>query len=139
MLLIALLLAGPGIALAQVETWRDLTVAPEHRCSPYDRSDYRYPKSIEQRIVEGLGEVIWSPDTGEQFSGTKETDIEHIVATSEAHDSDLCAHGVGTRRDLLLDCKPTMLYIASQAIWRMRVVRNVPGKIIAREYPLSGR
>lgn len=61
-----------------------------------------------------LGCIIWSPYTGEQFSGTKETEMEHIAATSEAHDSDLCAHGVGTRRDLLLDCKPAMLYIASQ-------------------------
>ena len=26
---------------------RDLTVAPEHRCTPYDRDDYPYPQSIE--------------------------------------------------------------------------------------------
>ena len=36
----ALAFSGTGRA----ETWRGLTVAPEHRCSPYDRKrDYRYP------------------------------------------------------------------------------------------------
>ena len=36
----ALVLVGP----ASAETWRGLTVAPEHRCSPYDRKrDYPYP------------------------------------------------------------------------------------------------
>ncbi len=39
----ALALAGT----AQAETRRGLTVAPEHRCSPYDRQrDHRYPQSV---------------------------------------------------------------------------------------------
>ena len=48
---------------------------------------------------------IFSPYTGEQFATIKNTDIEHIVARSEAHDSGLCAADAATRkafsRDLL--------------------------------------
>ena len=32
-------------------SWRGLVVAPEQRCSPYDADDYRYPQSVEDRIV----------------------------------------------------------------------------------------
>ena len=32
---------------ASAETWRGLTVAPENRCSPYDKAgDYPYPQSV---------------------------------------------------------------------------------------------
>ena len=34
---------------------------------------------------------IYGPYTGRCFGSTRETDIEHMVATSEAHDSGLCA------------------------------------------------
>ena len=97
------LMAGAP-ATAQ-ETWRGLTVAPEHRCSPYDRSDYPYPQSVERKIVASMGGAVYGPYTGRVFAGTGETDIEHVVATSEAHDSGLCAAGRATRkafaRDLL--------------------------------------
>ena len=46
------------------ETWRGLTVAPEHRCAPYDKKrDYPYPQSVERDIVRALGAVsnTWSP------------------------------------------------------------------------------
>ena len=73
------------------DTWRGLTVAPEHRCSRYDKArDYPYPQSIEGDIVRSYGEV-YGPYTGTCFASTTETDIEHIVAASEAHDSGLCA------------------------------------------------
>ena len=40
------------------ETWRGLTVAPESRCSPYDKKrDYPYPQSVERDIVRELGAV----------------------------------------------------------------------------------
>ena len=78
-------------------TWYGLVVAPEGRCSPYDSDDYPYPQSVEARIVEGMGGIIYGPYTGIYFSSTKETDIEHIVARSEAHDSGLCAADAGTR------------------------------------------
>ena len=76
---------------AQGETWRGLTVAPEHRCAPYDKKrDYPYPQSVEPEIVRALG-AVYGPYTGTCFTSQTETDIEHIVAASEAHDSGLCA------------------------------------------------
>ena len=85
-------------------TWRGLTIAPEDRCSPYDADDYSYPQSVEDDIVSSLGGV-YSPYTCESFDSDTETDIEHIIARSEAHDSGLCSADAGTRtqfaRDLL--------------------------------------
>ncbi len=67
-------LALPDTAWA--ETWRGLTVAPEHRCCAYDRQrDYRYPQSIERQIVRRLG-AVYGPYTGTCFASTTETDIE---------------------------------------------------------------
>ena len=38
------------------EQWCGLTVAPEDRCSPYERhEDYTYPRSIERDIVHRAG------------------------------------------------------------------------------------
>ncbi len=70
--------------------WRGITVAPEDRCSPYDSRDYHYSPSVEPRIVDAQG-GIYGPYTGTWFGDIRETDIEHIVARSEAHDSGLCA------------------------------------------------
>ena len=77
--------------------WRGLVVAPEDRCSGYSAGHYSYPASIEAHIVQALG-GIFSPYTGEWFDRTQQTDIEHIVARSEAHDSGMCAHPVIVRR-----------------------------------------
>lgn len=80
-------------------------IAPPHRCSPYNSDDYSYPQSVEPRIVNRMGGRIYGPYTGRCFASTRETDIEHIVARSEAHDSGLCAASVTVRqafaRDLL--------------------------------------
>ena len=66
-------------AAAPAETWRGLTVAPEHRCTEYDKKrDYPYPPSIEDDIVRALGGV-YGPYTGTCFSSPRETDIEHVV------------------------------------------------------------
>ena len=70
-------------ALAPTTTWRGLMVADENRCSSYDPDDYSYPQWVEDDIVEQLG-GIYSPYTCETFGSTRETDIEHIVARSEA-------------------------------------------------------
>ena len=82
-----------------------IPLAEENRCTPYDADDYAYPLSVETEIVAGLGGRIYSPYSGETFASAAETDIEHIVARSEAHDSGLCAADAATRsafaRDLL--------------------------------------
>ena len=110
----ALALFGTGRA----ETWRGLIVAPEHRCSPYDRNqDYHYPQSIEREIVHRLG-AVYGPYTGTCFSSTSETDIEHMVATSEAHDSGLCATDRATRARFATDLRN--LTLASPGVNRHR-------------------
>ena len=77
------------------QLWRGITVAPEDRCSPYDSDDYPYSPSVEPKIVDAQGGT-YGPYTGTWFESIKETDIEHIVARSEAHDSGLCAVGPAT-------------------------------------------
>ena len=89
---------GDGLGL-----WRGLAVAPEHRCSPYDSDDYSYPQSVESRIVASMGGIIYGPYTGTYLASMSETDIEHIVARSEAHDSGLCATDPATKRRFAAD------------------------------------
>lgn len=90
------------LGIGSAETWRGLVVAPEHRCSPYQASDYSYPQSVEPRIVAEIGKV-YGPYTGRCFGSRGETDIEHMVARSEAHDSGLCAVDAETRRRFARD------------------------------------
>ena len=98
---VAFALAGTAAA----ETWRGLTVAPEHRCSPYDKAgDYPYPQSVEREIVREL-DAVYGPYTGTCFSSTRQTDIEHIVAASEAHDSGLCAADRASRKRFAQDLR----------------------------------
>ena len=82
--------------------WRGITIAPENRCSPYDSDEYRYSPSVEPRIVAAQG-GIYGPYTGTWFESIKGTDIEHIVARSEAHDSGLCAAGPATWSEFASD------------------------------------
>ena len=101
----AVFLAFALVNTASAENWRGLPVTPEHRCSPYDKKrDYPYPQSIEQEIVQQLG-AIYSPYTGTCFASTTDTDIEHIVATSEAHDSGLCSAHHETRARFARDLR----------------------------------
>ena len=93
------------VAGVSAETWRGLTVAPEHRCAPYDKKrDYPYPQSVERDIVRELG-AVYGPYTGTCFASTRETDIEHIVAASEAHDSGLCAADAATKARFARDLR----------------------------------
>ena len=87
---------------AGADSWRGLTVANEHRCSQYSARDYRYGQSVEPRIAESLG-GMWSPYDLQEFSSLRQTDIEHIIARSEAHDSGLCAASPATRKAFASD------------------------------------
>ena len=84
-------------------TWRGLTVAPEHRCAPYDREHYPYSQSVEGHIIASMGGRVYGPYTRRHFASRRETDIEHMVATSEAHDSGLCAADATTKRRFASD------------------------------------
>ena len=88
---------SPASSASRPRRGGGLTVAPEHRCAPYDKKrDYPYPQSAERDIVRELG-AVYGPYTGKCFASTRETDIKHIVAASEAHDSGLCAADAATR------------------------------------------
>ena len=87
----------------EAEIWRGLLVASEHRCAPYERDDYPYPQSVEREFIVSMGGRIYGPYTGRHFASRGETDIEHMVATSEAHDSGLCAASAATRARFATD------------------------------------
>ena len=115
----ALVLPGlllPGLSLAQGDLWRGIPVAPENRCSPYDRDDYPYSQSVELQIIAREGGQICSPYTNECFESRFDTDIEHIIAVSEAHDSGLCAASAATRAQFASDLRN--LTLASPALNR---------------------
>ena len=107
--------ASHGRVLA-ADTWRDLVVAPEHRCAPYDRAAYPYSQSVEAEIVASMGATIYGPYTGRHYRSFKDTDIEHIVAVSEAHDSGLCAASPSVRRRFASD--PLNLTLAAPEVNR---------------------
>ena len=79
-----------------------IRIADENRCTPYRQEDYPYPQSVELDIIESL-DGIYSPYTGQCFEGRSETDIEHIVARSEAHDSGLCSGTSDTKAAFATD------------------------------------
>ena len=111
----------PAVLHAQEPT---ITIEPENRCSPYSRSNYTYPQSVEDSIIARMGGRVYSPYTGESFASKRETDIEHMVAVSEAHDSGLCAASAATRRAFARDLDN--LTLASAALNRYdKVAKDV--------------
>ncbi|MEI8673928.1 hypothetical protein P4S60_00160 [Pseudoalteromonas sp. Hal040] len=102
--LILLLSIYCGFSFANQGMWNGLVVEPENRCSLYDKSEqYPYPQSVEDEIVEIMGGIVYGPYTGRYFDNDRETDIEHIVATSEGHDSGLCKATASTRIQFATD------------------------------------
>ena len=68
LLLLAVFFVAFGTA---AETWRGLVIAPEYRCSSYDKKrDYPYPQAIEREIVRRLG-AVYGPYTGTCFASTR--------------------------------------------------------------------
>lgn len=114
---LTLLIGGFSTAFAQ-ETWLGLVIAPEYRCSTYDRSDYPYSQSVEREIIAEMGGRIYSPYTGTYFGSPCDTDIEHMISLSEAHDSGLCGRSAAVKRQFASD--PLNLTLAAP-----RLNRNV--------------
>lgn len=99
------------------DIWRGLEVAPENRCSPYDKKEqYPYPQTVEDTIVELMGGLVYGPYTGRYFDSDRETDIEHIVAASEGHDSGLCSASAKVRERFATD--PLNLTLAAPRVNR---------------------
>ena len=107
------------------DTWQGLTIEPEFRCSPYNSKEYSYPQSVEPQIIEMIGK-IYSPYTGRCFTSRYETDIEHIVARSEAHDSGLCAASRDVRRKFSSDLLNLTL-ASPQVNRRQKVAHDAAG------------
>ena len=105
--------------------WRGITVASEDRCSDYEAGDYHYLPSVEPRIVDAQG-GIYGPYTGTWFDSIRDTDIEHIVARSEAHDSGLCAADPETRDRFASDI--LNLTLASPSVNRHQKVAKDPSE-----------
>ena len=98
------------------EMWRGVFVAPEDRCAPYDRRDYAYnSRVLEARLMRELGGV-YAPYTGSCFQDSRETDVEHIIALSEAHDSGMCGRPQGEKARFASD--PLNLTLASPEVNR---------------------
>ncbi len=121
-----LFLANWGVI---ADTWQGLKVEPENRCSPYISKDYSYPQSVEPNIIRSIGK-IYSPYTGRCFASRYETDIEHIVARSEAHDSGLCAASLSVRRQFASDL--LNLTLASPQVNRHQKVHHDAGEWLPR-------
>ena len=89
-LLVFSLLGFFSVTSQAAETWQGLIVSAEFRCSPYQSEDYKHSQAVEDHIIRTMQNRIYSPYTGTYFSSKFETDIEHIVAKSEGHDSGMC-------------------------------------------------
>ena len=117
----AILGAATALALLSLpttagDTWRGLSIAAEHRCSPYNKNDYGYSQSLERTVIASMRGRIYGPYTGTHFKSHRDTDIEHIVARSEAHDSGLCSADPATRGRFAND--PLNLTLAAPAVNR---------------------
>ncbi len=88
--------ASAAAAQAQESVWRGLIVEPEDRCAPYERADYAYPPSREKDVQDEIGPAAggwYGLYEARVFASGRETDVEHVVAAAEAHDSGLCGRG----------------------------------------------
>ena len=96
---------------SDAESWRGLRVCSERPREGYDRDDYGTGyRSLEDEIIAALPATmkengkVYTPYSCIAFditpSGTAATDIEHIVALAEAHDSGIADD---QRRDIASD------------------------------------
>lgn len=115
------LVAGVGgmFPTGAQESWRGLQVAPENRCATYESDDYHTPQRVADAVIADHG-GIYSPYTGEWFDTKRQTDIEHIVARSEAHDSGLCSASARRKHEFAEDL--LNLTLASPSVRRHQKV-----------------
>lgn len=100
--LFAILVFAPSFALAQRSSF-GLELAPESRCSDYDRTLYPYRQPLELTVAFDHRSGIYDSYTGVVFTQRVDLTIEHIVPLAEAHDSGLCAASPETRQHFASD------------------------------------
>ena len=91
---------------ASAETWRGLTVAPESRCSPYDKKRH-YPIRSWSRATSSATSARCTGPTRSRASHRLVRPISNTLwrPTSEAHDSGLCAEDAETRARFARDLR----------------------------------
>ena len=106
-LVTSIIMIGSGsVGYSEEKTWNNLAIAPENRCAPYVRRDYSYNSKIEPRIIEYsdiMNGIIYAPYSNITLDNFKQTDIDHIVSLSEAHDSGLCDASLEEKRSFAND------------------------------------
>ena len=118
---------------ADAEVWRGLQVCPEQDRTGYDRADFGSAySSLEDEIIAGLPATmkaagqVYTPYSCIAYditaNGTAATDIEHIVALAEAHDSGIAD---GARRTFASDLDN--LTIADPAVNSRKSDRDAGG------------
>ena len=113
-------MANPQATKAGQKTWRGLVVENECPRKGYNRGDYRSTSSrvLERKIIEREGGRIYSPYTKKVFASRDDTQVEHIVALAEAHDSGLCRANVETKKRFGSDLEN--LTLASETVNRRK-------------------
>ena len=79
---------------------------------------------MEDATISLLGDVV-SPYTCELFASKRDTEVDHIVALSEAHDSGLCRADAETKRRFARDV--ANLTLASPSLNRSKGARDGAG------------
>ena len=106
-----------------VETEDQSIARCDSRQRDYDADDsqtygaYEADRELEGRIVIQQGDRVYSPYDGQTFGSVEDTDIEHVVARSEAHHSGLCKASAATKRSFVLD--PHNLTLAAPLVNRV--------------------
>ena len=99
-------------------SWRGLVVADELTCRSYDRKrDYL---NIEEAVIARQG--MASLYTGKTFDGPRDSEVDHIVALREAHDSGLCEADRALRHQFAHDLGN--LTLASPRVNRQKGARD---------------
>ena len=119
-------LAGAMVCCALVgsgeERWRGLVVAPEFRWRPPTTGRTTAIRGRwKRRSSAHLGD-LYGPYTCTSFGSTRDTEIEHMVALSEAHDSGLCAADPDTRRRFARELRN--LTVAAPSVNRSKGARD---------------
>ena len=102
----------PAKESAALETWNDLTVAAERRCSTYRPNDYKRQNVTVAQVARSQDGKNIGPFEAVQ-PDSKTLVIGRFVAPSEAHDSGLCAAGDEARAAFRSDVQNFVLMTKS--------------------------
>ena len=105
-IVMAFLAAAVSIENAKAETWCGLPVVEEASVGcvdAYDPRDYRYNAGRMERAVARRTGGLYAPYTDRLALSLLETDLEHVVARSEAHASGGCLWAPEERRSFAND------------------------------------